>query len=161
MAGPLGGVAGRTRSAHHSTQRCRQWAPWEAVPEIRECPPLNSNTSMAAPLGGDVRDQGVPTINAKKCRRWGTWEAVSEIRERPPSTQKMLTVDPLGGSARDSGAPTINTKNVNGGLPGRRCWRFRSAHHQRKKYRWWPPWDAVSEIRSTHHQRKKCQQRAP
>jgi hypothetical protein len=33
--------------------------------------------------------------------------------------------DPLGGSARGPGAPTINAK----------------------KYRWWAPWEAISEVR--------------
>jgi hypothetical protein len=58
-----------------------------------------------------------------------------EIREHPPSTQKMSMTDPLRGNVGDPGAYTINVKNVDSEPPGRRCWRSRSAHHQRKKYR--------------------------
>jgi hypothetical protein len=60
-------------------------------------------------------------------------EAVPEIKERPPSTLKMSTAGPLGGAAGDPRAPTINAKNVDDRAPRRRCWRSRSAHHQRKE----------------------------
>jgi hypothetical protein len=54
------------------------WAPWEAVSEIRECPPPIFKTSMAVPLGGIDRDPGAPTTyledvdgrpHGKRCRR--------------------------------------------------------------------------------------------
>jgi hypothetical protein len=53
----------------------------------------------------------------------------------------------LGGDVGDPGAPTTNAKNIDSGPPRRRCWRSRSVHHQRKKHRWWAPWEAMPGIR--------------
>jgi hypothetical protein len=79
-----GGAPSARRRAHHQRKEYRQWASWEAVPEIRERSPSALKTSMTAPLGGDVEDPGAPTINGKKCRWRTPWEAMPEIQERPP-----------------------------------------------------------------------------
>jgi hypothetical protein len=52
-------------SAHHSTQKHRRQAPWEAMVEIKEHPPLNAKTLMVGPLGGGARDPGAPTTQRK------------------------------------------------------------------------------------------------
>jgi hypothetical protein len=54
-------------------------------------------------------------------------------------------VGPLGGGARDPGAPTINEKNIDSGPLGRCCRRSGSVYHQRKKHRWWSPYEAMPE----------------
>jgi hypothetical protein len=61
---------------------------------------------MVETLGGDVGDPGAPTTYS---------EDVDD--------------GPLGGGGGDPGPPTTYPEDVNGGAPGRRCQRFRSAHH--------------------------------
>jgi hypothetical protein len=41
---------------------------------------------------------------------------------------------------------TIKAKNIDDRLPGRRCRRSGSAHHQRKKRQWCPPWEAALKV---------------
>jgi hypothetical protein len=59
--GPPGRRGRRPRSAHHICQRCRWWAPWEALAKTRECPPPMSEASIVGPLGGTDRDLGAST----------------------------------------------------------------------------------------------------
>jgi hypothetical protein len=156
MEGPVGGDAGDPGTLTINTKNVDGGPPWEATSEIREHSPSKQKMSTAGPLRGDAGDPGAPTINAKnvnggppgrqcrrsssahhqrkKHRRWSLGEAMLEIWERPPSMQETSMVGPLGGDVGDAGAPTINTRNIDGGPPGRRCWRSRSAHHQRKKH---------------------------
>jgi hypothetical protein len=55
-------------------------------------------------------------------------------------------VGPLGGDAKNPGVPTINARNVDGGSPGRQCWRSGGAHHQHMKHQCWAPWEVMTEI---------------
>jgi hypothetical protein len=52
-----------------NAKKHRRRGPWEAVSEIRECPPSMLKTSTAAPLGGAEGDPRAPIINANKCQR--------------------------------------------------------------------------------------------
>jgi hypothetical protein len=63
--GPPGRRRRRSRSVHHQHKKRQRQAHWEAVSEIRVCPPLTQKMLMSNPLGGAVGDLGVPPINIK------------------------------------------------------------------------------------------------
>jgi hypothetical protein len=74
--------------------------------ETRERPPPILKTMMVGPLEGDDGDLRAPTTYLKDVDG-GAWE----------------------GDVGDPRAPTIYHKDVDGEHPGRRWWRFGSAHH--------------------------------
>jgi hypothetical protein len=80
---------------------------------------------MDGPLGGGARES-------------------RSIHHQHLETSMMGT---LGGGARGLGASIINARNIDGGLSGRQCWRFGSAHHQCKERQWWTTWKTVSKVR--------------
>jgi hypothetical protein len=125
-------------------------------------PTINAENINDGPLGGADGDSGVPIINIKKHWRRGPWEVVQEKQERPPSRLKISMVPPWEVLTDIRECPPSTFKNVDGGPPGRRWQRSRSAHHQYwkrwqraslggadgdlgvsiiniKKHRWWPP----------------------
>jgi hypothetical protein len=84
---PLGGADRDPRASIINIKKRRRWDHWEAVSEIRECPPSTLKMLTAAP-----------------------WEVLTEIRERSSSTLINVDGGPPGGGAGDLGAPTINAK---------------------------------------------------
>jgi hypothetical protein len=127
----------------------RWWAPWKVISEIRECPPLNTKTSMAVPLGGDDGDPGAPTTQRENVDG-GTLGGDAGDPRAPTTQCENVNSGPLRGYDGDPGAPTTHHKNVNGGPPRRQCQRSGSAHHSTRKRRWWTPWEAMPEIRKLH-----------
>jgi hypothetical protein len=77
-ASPLGGNVGDP-GAPTISMKMSMTAPWEAVMEIRECPPFNMKTSMAGPLGGSDGDLGAPTIQRENVNDSPPWEMITEI----------------------------------------------------------------------------------
>jgi hypothetical protein len=85
--GPTGRQCRWSESACHQHKKCRWCAPWEVLPEVRECPPSTQKMSTAGPLGGEAGGPGAPAINTKNIDG-GPREVVSEVQEHPPSIQK-------------------------------------------------------------------------
>jgi hypothetical protein len=63
--GPPGRQCQRSGSTHHQRKKCRRWAHWEAMPEIREYPPSTQKMSTVGPLGGSAGGSGAATIKIK------------------------------------------------------------------------------------------------
>jgi hypothetical protein len=106
----------RPGSAHHLCQRCRWWAPWEALSEIQEHPQPMLETSIVGPLGGADRDPGALTTYVED-----------------------VDAGPVGGAIGDLGAPTTYVGDVDGRPPRRRCQRPRNTHHLCQRCRWQAP----------------------
>jgi hypothetical protein len=124
MVGPLGGADGDPGAPTINAEKRRQWAPWEAVPEVRGCPPSTQKTSMVDP-----------------------WGVVTEIRECLPPTQKMSTVGPLGGDDGDPRAPTINAEKRRRHPPGGGDRDPGVPTINAEKCRRWGLWEVVPEVR--------------
>jgi hypothetical protein len=107
----------RSGSANYQCKKCQRWAPWEAVPKVRECPPSTQKTSTTGPLGGGVRGQGGPTINAKNVNGAPLGGGAGGPGESTTNAKKYWRRAHLGGGAGGLRALTINAKNVDGRPP--------------------------------------------
>jgi hypothetical protein len=66
MVGPLGGGIRDPGAPTINAKKCRWWAPWEVLKEIREHPPSTLRNVDGGPQGGGAKDPGAHIINAKK-----------------------------------------------------------------------------------------------
>jgi hypothetical protein len=77
MRGGTSGTNPRQGAATTQRENINEGPPWEAMPEIRERPPLIAKMSMVVPLRGDVGDPGAPTNQCKNVNG-GTHHLMSE-----------------------------------------------------------------------------------